>query len=131
MDREMMLLPLFGQVLLTFYVGVVARLRREKAVKDQLRATKRSAILMSSSRELLICKPGPRGWRTKTLLNFECLTLEDSTRQVAERLADRDVVEGKLTGQVIHEFLAILEVLLRVVLADHSVGQYTAQRHVW
>lgn len=62
---------------------------REKAVKDQLRATKRSAILMSSSRELLICKPGPRGWRTKTLLNFECLTLEDSTRQVAERLADR------------------------------------------
>lgn len=34
MDREMMLLPLFGQVLLTFYVGVVARLRREKAVKE-------------------------------------------------------------------------------------------------
>ena len=30
----MMLLPLFGQVLLTFYVGVVARLRREKAVKE-------------------------------------------------------------------------------------------------
>jgi hypothetical protein len=34
MDREMMLLPLLGQVLLTFYVGVVARLRRERAVKD-------------------------------------------------------------------------------------------------
>jgi hypothetical protein len=29
-----MLLPLFGQVLLTFYVGIVARLRREKAVKE-------------------------------------------------------------------------------------------------
>lgn len=62
---------------------------RETAVKEQLRATKRSAILMSSSREVLLCRPTSRGWRTKTLLNFECMPLEDSSRQVAERLADR------------------------------------------
>jgi len=30
----MMLLPILGQVMLTFYVGVVARLRRDRAVKE-------------------------------------------------------------------------------------------------
>ena len=29
-----MLIPLFAQVLLTFYVGIVMRIRREKAVKE-------------------------------------------------------------------------------------------------
>jgi hypothetical protein len=62
---------------------------REKAVKEQLRVTTRSGILMSSSREVLLCRPTSRGWRTKTLLNFESMPLEDSSRQVAERLADR------------------------------------------
>ena len=62
---------------------------RERAVKEQLRATKRSAIMMSSSREVLICKPSSHGWRTKTLLNFESMPEEKSSRQVAERLADR------------------------------------------
>tara|TARA_B110000008_G_scaffold46967_1_gene45329 strand:+ start:3332 stop:3745 length:414 start_codon:yes stop_codon:yes gene_type:complete len=34
MDSELMLIPLLGQVILTFSVGVLARLRREKSVKE-------------------------------------------------------------------------------------------------
>ena len=34
MNEKLMLLPLLGQVLLTFYVGIIARLRREKSVKE-------------------------------------------------------------------------------------------------
>ena len=34
MEIKWMLLPLFAQVILTFYVGMVMRLRREKAVKE-------------------------------------------------------------------------------------------------
>lgn len=34
MDSELMLIPMFGMVCLTFAVGVTMRLRREKAVKE-------------------------------------------------------------------------------------------------
>ena len=34
MEIQWILIPLFAQVLLTFYVGIVMRLRREKAVKE-------------------------------------------------------------------------------------------------
>ena len=34
MEIKWILIPLFAQVLLTFYVGIVMRLRREKAVKE-------------------------------------------------------------------------------------------------
>jgi len=34
MDKELMLLPLLGQVILTFCVGLLGRLRREKSVKE-------------------------------------------------------------------------------------------------
>ena len=50
---------------------------------------------------------------------------------ITERFADGYVVEGKLTWQVINKLGAILEVLLGVVLADHSIGKHAAHRHVW
>ena len=34
MNSELMLLPLLGQVILTFCVGLLARIRREKSVKE-------------------------------------------------------------------------------------------------
>ena len=34
MEIKWILIPLFAQVLLTFFVGIVMRLRREKAVKE-------------------------------------------------------------------------------------------------
>ena len=59
----------------------------ENAVKRQMRAHKKSAILMSNNKELLLCKPSKRGWNTETLLNYECLTLRDSARQFSEEMS--------------------------------------------
>lgn len=64
---------------------------RERAVKEQLRATKHSPILMSSRQEVMMCHPGPKGWRTETLLNFDSMLMpaEDKPRVVADRLAQK------------------------------------------
>ena len=59
----------------------------ENAVKRQMRAHKKSAILMSNNKELLLCKPSKRGWNTETLLNYECLALRDSARQFSEEMS--------------------------------------------
>lgn len=49
---------------------------------------------------------------------------------ITERLTNGDVIEGELTRKIVHKLLAILEVFLRVVLADHSVRQNAAHRHI-
>lgn len=64
---------------------------RETAVKAQMRLHKKSAILMSNSNEIVLCRPATRGWETTTLLNYECLPQVDVARKVAETLADRIV----------------------------------------
>jgi len=76
---------------------------RERAVKEQLRATKQSPILMSSRQEIMLCHPGARGWRTETLLNFDSMLMpqEEKPRVVAERLAEK-LVERIETGDKPH-----------------------------
>jgi hypothetical protein len=64
---------------------------RETAVKTQMRTHKKSAILMSNSNEIVLCRPAKHGWDTTTLLNYECMPMADMARNVAETLADRIV----------------------------------------
>ena len=59
----------------------------ENAVKRQMKAHKKSAIMMSNNREMLLCSPGKRGWKTETLLNYECMPLIDAAQQVSEELS--------------------------------------------
>jgi len=42
---------------------------------------------MSNSKEILLCRPTSRGWKTETLLNYEFLSMQDSARQVSESLS--------------------------------------------
>ena len=59
----------------------------ENAVKRQMKAHKKSAIMMSNNREMLLCSPGKKGWKTETLLNYECMPLIDVAQQVSEELS--------------------------------------------
>ena len=59
----------------------------ESAVKRQMKAHKKSSILMSNNNEVLLCSPGKRGWKTETLLNYEYIPIEDSAQQISEQLS--------------------------------------------
>ena len=59
----------------------------ENAVKKQMKAHKKSPILMSNNNEVLLCSPGKKGWKTETLLNYECMHIEDSAQQISEQLS--------------------------------------------
>lgn len=59
----------------------------ENAVKRQMKAHKKSAIMMSNNTEMLLCKPGKRGWKTETLLNYECMPLMDAAQQISEEMS--------------------------------------------
>lgn len=59
----------------------------ENAVKRQMKAHKKSAIMMSNNTEMLLCKPGKRGWKTETLLNYECMPLVDAAQQISEEMS--------------------------------------------
>ena len=59
----------------------------ENAVKRQMKAHKKSSIMMSNNREMLLCSPGKKGWKTETLLNYECMPLIDAAQQVSEELS--------------------------------------------
>ena len=59
----------------------------ESAVKRQMKAHKKSAIMMSNNTEMLLCSPGAKGWKTETLINYECMPLVDDAQQVSEELS--------------------------------------------
>ena len=45
--------------------------QRDQQVKKYMRAHKKSAIMMSNNDEIVLCKPGSKGWSTETVLNYE------------------------------------------------------------
>ena len=59
----------------------------KNAVKQKMREYKKSPIMMSNSKEILMCKPTSKGWKTETLLNYEFLSLQASAKQVSESLS--------------------------------------------
>lgn len=59
----------------------------EHAIKRQMKAHKKSGIMMSNNCEILLCKPSKSGWRTETLLNYECMPLADAAQQISEELS--------------------------------------------
>ena len=59
----------------------------ENVVKRQMKAHKKSPIMMSNNTEFLLCKPGANGWETETLLKYDCVPLVDAAQQVSEELS--------------------------------------------
>lgn len=57
---------------------------RTTAVKAYMREHKRSAILMSNEKEVVLCRPSRHGWSTKAICNFECMPVACVSRRVAE-----------------------------------------------
>jgi len=87
---------------------------RDNAVKKYMRAHKKSPIMMSSSQEVVLCKPGPQGWKTETLLNYEFLTIEESSQQIAETIADKlvsHIGDGEGWGVMAHALFSALSKL--------------------
>ena len=63
--------------------------KRNAAVKSFMRAHKKSPILMSSGEEMVICKPGPKGFETEPVLRYESLNIEDASQQTVDVLANK------------------------------------------
>ena len=59
----------------------------EHAIKRQMKAHKKSGIMLSNNREILLCRPSASGWNTETLLNYECMPLADAAQRLSEALS--------------------------------------------
>mgnify|MGYP006072741913 CR=1 FL=1 len=59
----------------------------KNTIKQQMREYKKSPIMMSNSTEILLCRPSSKGWKMETLLNYECLPIVDTARQISETLS--------------------------------------------
>ena len=44
---------------------------------------------MSSGEEMVICKPGPKGFETEPVLRYESLNIEDASQQTVDVLANK------------------------------------------
>ena len=62
---------------------------RSRAVKSYMRYHKEEPIMMSSSKEIVLCSPTPKGWQTETLTNYECLTINQASARVLETLMQK------------------------------------------
>jgi len=97
---------------------------RDTTVKKYMKAHKKSPIMMSSSQEVVLCKPGKQGWETETLLNYEFLSIEETSQQIAEILADKLVAhigEGEGWGVMAHAlFCAFTKLGGKLNTKEHS-----------
>ncbi len=59
---------------------------RSRSVKSYMRYHKEESIMMSSSKEIVLCSPTLKGWQTETLTNYECLTPNEASARVLETL---------------------------------------------
>jgi hypothetical protein len=57
-------------------------------VQKELKKHRKSSILMSSSKEVVLLSPKHKGWSSETVLNFECTHFETVHQKMAEELAD-------------------------------------------
>lgn len=88
---------------------------RSTAVKAQMRLYKKSPIMMSNSHEIVICSPSVAGWSNQTVLNYECMPIDDASRLVSEVLADKLVEHieqhGKGWSVMAHALFSALQQL--------------------
>mgnify|MGYP000872376029 FL=1 len=59
---------------------------RSRSVKSYMKYHKEEPIMMSSSKEIVLCSPTLKGWQTETLTNYECLTPNEASARVLETL---------------------------------------------
>ena len=85
--------------------------KRDQQVKKYMRAHKKSAILLSNNKEMVLCKPSPKGWLTETILNYECLDIEETSRRMSEIIADKlveHIGDGGGWGVMTHALFSAL-----------------------
>ena len=78
----------------------VSYAKRETAVKKYMRAHKKTPILMSNDKEMVICTPQKNGFKSVPVLNYDFLSLSETTQRVAETLIAKvyDQIEIKKGG---------------------------------
>ena len=84
---------------------------RDQHVKKYMRAHKKSHIMMSNNQEIVLCKPGPTGWSTETLLNYEFLNIVETSKRMTEIIADKlvdHIGDGKGWGVMSHALFSAL-----------------------
>lgn len=62
---------------------------RSRSVKSYMREHRKESIMMSSSKEIVLCTPTSEGWQTETLTNYECLTMQKTSERVLETLMNK------------------------------------------
>lgn len=62
---------------------------RSRSVKSYMRCHRDEPIMMSSSKEIVLCQPTKSGWQTETLTNYECLSLNHASARVLETLMNK------------------------------------------
>lgn len=61
----------------------------EETVKKELKKHRKSPILMSNNKEVVLLSPKRKGWDSETVLNYDCRQLEEVVHQkMAEEMAD-------------------------------------------
>jgi hypothetical protein len=70
---------------------------RSTAVKTYMKEHRRGPIMMSNEHEIVLCKPGKNGWKTETLLNYECFDIQQASQRVLNVLDIKvgDLLEAK------------------------------------
>lgn len=62
---------------------------RSRSVKSYMRHHRDESIMMSSSKEIVLCSPSASGWKTETLTNYECLNLKHASARVLQTLINK------------------------------------------
>lgn len=72
--------------------------KRDTAVKQFMKAHKKSKILISNSQEMVLAFPSKDGWKTEPILNYECFMPDLIAKQVSEILAQKVVTHIEEQG---------------------------------
>jgi|TARA_B110000208_G_scaffold188739_1_gene248959 hypothetical protein len=67
-------------------------------VKKEIKKQRKSQIMMSNNKEIVVLSPALKGWESKTILNYECINIEKMHQKIAEALADIVVAHIHQTG---------------------------------
>lgn len=67
-------------------------------VKKEIKKQRKSQIMMSNNKEIVVLSPQRKGWESKTILNYECINIEKMHQKIAEALADIVVAHIHQTG---------------------------------
>lgn len=60
-------------------------------VKKYMKEHRRSQLMMSNGKEIVLCRPTSSGWNTSTILNYQVVPMVEISREVSEALVNKVV----------------------------------------